>query len=171
MQDVAVRETLSVEAKLTRDGLAPRQAPTLDVKGVLDVRASQQVYLDLDAADVSGVYREGADLVLVGPDQSAVRLQGFFSGDTPRRLFLEGKDHRLVAVDTTAVASESAAALVATPLSELSPFVSLTQAGGAAIDGAIPIMEVEAVGLHQRVGVVLGDPEEVALIAEYGRTG
>jgi large repetitive protein len=135
MQDVAVRETLSVEAKLTRDGLAPRQAPTLDVKGVLDVRASQQVYLDLDAADVSGVYREGADLVLVGPDQSAVRLQGFFSGDTPRRLFLEGKDHRLVAVDTTAVASESAAALVATPLSELSPFVSLTQAGGAAIAG------------------------------------
>ena len=32
-------------------------------------------------------------------------------------------------------------------------------------------MEVEAVGLHQRVGVVLGDPEEVALIADYRRTG
>ncbi|PVM82156.1 Ig-like domain-containing protein [Caulobacter endophyticus] len=135
MQDVAVRETLSVEAKLTKGGLPPRQAPTLDVNGVIDVRNSQQVYLDLDAADVAGVFRDGADLVLVGPDQAAVRLQGFFSGDAPRRLFLEGKDNRLVAVDTTAVASESAAALVATPLSELSPFVSLTQAGGAAIAG------------------------------------
>ena len=47
----------------------------------------------------------------------------------------------------------------------------IEQAGGASIDGAIPIMDVEAIGLHQRVGVVLGDPEEVATIAEYGRTG
>ncbi len=47
----------------------------------------------------------------------------------------------------------------------------IEQAGGASIDGATPIMEVEAVGLHQRVGVVLGDPEEVARIADYGRAG
>ncbi len=47
----------------------------------------------------------------------------------------------------------------------------IEQAGGASIDGAVPIMDVAAIGLHQRVGVVLGDPEEVAMIAEYGRTG
>ncbi|MDG2527224.1 Ig-like domain-containing protein [Caulobacter endophyticus] len=136
LQDAAIRETLSVEAKLTRGDLPPRQAPTLDASGVLDVRTAQQVYLDLDAAQVSSVYREGADLVLVGPDRTALRLQGFFSGDTPRRLFLEGDNNRLAAVDTAAVASEAPVALVTTPLTELSPFVSLTQAGGAAIAGS-----------------------------------
>ena len=47
----------------------------------------------------------------------------------------------------------------------------IEQAGGASSDGFQPIMDVPATSLHQRVGVVLGDPEEVATIAEYGRTG
>ena len=47
----------------------------------------------------------------------------------------------------------------------------IEQAGGASIDGAEPIMDVAPIGLHQRVGVVLGDAEEVALVADYGRTG
>ena len=36
------------------------------------------------------------------------------------------------------------------------------QAGGASIDGAGRIMEVTPVGLHQRVGLILGDKEQVA---------
>lgn len=45
----------------------------------------------------------------------------------------------------------------------------IEQAGGAATNGFIPIMDVEAVGLHQRVGVVLGDRVEVETVTEYGR--
>ncbi|RJG52736.1 class 1 fructose-bisphosphatase [Sphingobium terrigena] len=43
------------------------------------------------------------------------------------------------------------------------------QAGGAATDGFIPIMDVDATSLHQRVGVVLGDKAEVAMVTAYGR--
>ncbi|WHO40817.1 class 1 fructose-bisphosphatase [Sphingobium sp. AP49] len=42
------------------------------------------------------------------------------------------------------------------------------QAGGAATDGFIPIMDVEPTGLHQRVGVVLGDKAEVETLTAYG---
>ncbi|HEX7871707.1 MAG TPA: class 1 fructose-bisphosphatase [Sphingobium sp.] len=45
----------------------------------------------------------------------------------------------------------------------------IEQAGGAATNGFIPIMDVEPKGLHQRVGVVLGDKAEVELITAYGR--
>lgn len=45
----------------------------------------------------------------------------------------------------------------------------IEQAGGAASDGFIPIMDVTPVGLHQRVGVVLGDKAEVATVVEYGK--
>ncbi|MFT3967461.1 MAG: class 1 fructose-bisphosphatase [Sphingobium sp.] len=45
----------------------------------------------------------------------------------------------------------------------------IEQAGGAATNGFIPILDVEAVGLHQRVGVVLGDKAEVATVTEYGK--
>jgi fructose-1,6-bisphosphatase I len=44
----------------------------------------------------------------------------------------------------------------------------IEQAGGAATNGFINIMDVEPVGLHQRVGVVLGDKAEVAIVTEYG---
>lgn len=45
----------------------------------------------------------------------------------------------------------------------------IEQAGGAATNGFIPIMDVEPTGLHQRVGVVLGDTAEVAAVTEYGK--
>ncbi len=38
----------------------------------------------------------------------------------------------------------------------------IEQAGGAATDGATRILDIDPVGLHQRVGVILGDGEEVA---------
>jgi fructose-1,6-bisphosphatase I len=47
----------------------------------------------------------------------------------------------------------------------------IEQAGGAATNGFIPIMDVEPIGLHQRVGVVLGDKAEVEMITAYGRVG
>mgnify|MGYP001072540954 CR=1 FL=1 len=54
---------------------------------------------------------------------------------------------------------------------EANPMAFLVeQAGGAATNGFIPIMDIEAVGLHQRVGVVLGDVEEVNAVTAYGRT-
>jgi fructose-1,6-bisphosphatase I len=46
----------------------------------------------------------------------------------------------------------------------------IEQAGGAATDGFGPIMDVTPTGLHQRVGVVLGDRAEVELVTAYGRT-
>jgi len=52
-------------------------------------------------------------------------------------------------------------------LYEANPMAMLIeQAGGAATDGRERILDVEAIGLHQRVGVVLGDPEEVAKVRE-----
>lgn len=53
---------------------------------------------------------------------------------------------------------------------EANPMAYLVeQAGGAASDGFGPIMDVPATGLHQRVGVVLGDRAEVAAVVDYGR--
>ena len=47
----------------------------------------------------------------------------------------------------------------------------IVQAGGAATDGAEPLMEITPTSLHQRVGVVLGDPVEVAAVANYAAFG
>jgi len=53
---------------------------------------------------------------------------------------------------------------------EANPMAFLVeQAGGAATNGFIPIMDVEPVGLHQRVGVVLGDRKEVETVTAYGQ--
>ncbi|MEP9400440.1 class 1 fructose-bisphosphatase [Sphingomonas sp. VNH70] len=49
-------------------------------------------------------------------------------------------------------------------LYEANPMAFLIeQAGGAASDGTTRILDIPPAGLHQRVGVVLGDAEEVAL--------
>ncbi len=45
----------------------------------------------------------------------------------------------------------------------------IEQAGGAATDGFIPIMDATPKGLHQRIGVVLGDTVEVETITAYGK--
>jgi fructose-1,6-bisphosphatase I len=45
----------------------------------------------------------------------------------------------------------------------------IEQAGGTSSDGFMPIMDVQAKGLHQRVGVVLGDTAEVEAVVAYGR--
>jgi fructose-1,6-bisphosphatase I len=47
----------------------------------------------------------------------------------------------------------------------------IEQAGGAATNGFEPIMAVKPTGLHQRVGVVLGDKAEVETVTAYGREG
>lgn len=45
----------------------------------------------------------------------------------------------------------------------------IEQAGGAATNGFAPIMEIAPGGLHERVGVVLGDRTEVEIVTAYGR--
>lgn len=40
------------------------------------------------------------------------------------------------------------------------------QAGGAATDGRVRILDIEPEGLHQRVGLILGDADEVAAFTE-----
>lgn len=47
----------------------------------------------------------------------------------------------------------------------------IEQAGGAATNGHERIMDVKPTGLHQRVGVVLGDKAEVEAVSAYGREG
>jgi len=52
-------------------------------------------------------------------------------------------------------------------LYEANPMAMLIeQAGGAAIDGAMRILDIQPTGLHQRVGVVLGDAAEVATLCD-----
>lgn len=46
----------------------------------------------------------------------------------------------------------------------------IEQAGGAATDGFTPLMDLTPNGLHQRVGVVLGDKAEVETVAAYARS-
>jgi fructose-1,6-bisphosphatase I len=46
----------------------------------------------------------------------------------------------------------------------------IEQAGGAATDGVTPLMDLSPTGLHQRVGVVLGDKAEVETVAAYSRS-
>lgn len=43
----------------------------------------------------------------------------------------------------------------------------ITQAGGVGTDAHDPILDIAPTSLHQRVGVVLGDPEEVAAVRAY----
>lgn len=43
----------------------------------------------------------------------------------------------------------------------------IEQAGGKAVDDTRRIMDIEPTGLHQRVGVILGDREEVEQFARY----
>jgi fructose-1,6-bisphosphatase I len=41
------------------------------------------------------------------------------------------------------------------------------QAGGAATDGAAPILDLKPKSLHQRIAVVLGSRNEVERVASY----
>jgi fructose-1,6-bisphosphatase I len=41
------------------------------------------------------------------------------------------------------------------------------QAGGAATDGRIRILDVKPTGLHQRVAVILGSRNEVDVVTSY----
>ena len=43
----------------------------------------------------------------------------------------------------------------------------IEQAGGAAVDGAQRILDIEPQGLHQRVGVILGSKNEVERVRDY----
>ncbi|MGF7153199.1 class 1 fructose-bisphosphatase [Novosphingobium gossypii] len=43
----------------------------------------------------------------------------------------------------------------------------IEQAGGKAIDGRERIMEAQPIGLHQRIGVALGDPHEVDALLDH----
>lgn len=43
----------------------------------------------------------------------------------------------------------------------------IEQAGGAATDGRTRILDIQPNALHQRVGVVLGDAKEVAIVQQY----
>lgn len=45
----------------------------------------------------------------------------------------------------------------------------IEQAGGAATNGFAPIQDIQPTGLHQRVGVVLGDRAEVEIVTAYAR--
>ncbi len=72
-------------------------------------------------------------------------------------VFLYPYDHR------TAGKAKLRLMYEANPMSYL-----IEQAGGAASDGFTPIMDIAPTGLHQRIGVVLGDRAEVATIVGYG---
>jgi len=44
----------------------------------------------------------------------------------------------------------------------------IEQAGGAATNGVDRILDVQPQGLHERIGVVLGDRSEVETVTSYG---
>ena len=123
MQDVTVAEkALDTEAKLTNGVTAPTAAPTIEASGVLDVSMAQDVYLNLEAADVASMVREGSDLILIDNGGEVLRLQGFYNGTTVRKLFLETNNNELLLADTAGVLADGPVSLAVTPQAVLSPF-------------------------------------------------
>ncbi|MDQ8027407.1 MAG: Ig-like domain-containing protein [Brevundimonas sp.] len=162
MQDRDTRGAeLSTEAKLTQRGHAPEPTPTLDVRGALDVRSSHDVYLNLHASEVASLHREGADLILVDANGQVLRLEGFFEGPTPRRLYLENAEDRLVLVDTSGAIADGPLRLGFVVESALSPFISLTSEAAAAA----------ATGGGLGMGAILGGLGGVAGIAAVAGGG
>ncbi|GAA0627711.1 hypothetical protein GCM10009422_25920 [Brevundimonas kwangchunensis] len=145
MQDVVTPEELRVEAKLVSiENGEPREVPTVEANGVLGVRNAREVYLNLQEADVDSMHREGADLIIVTKDGEVLRLEGFYEGEAPRKLFLETADNRIALVETDHVAYDGPLRFILSHLAELSPFVILAAeeaiaggAGGAASAGLI----------------------------------
>uniref|UniRef100_UPI0037BFDBDA Ig-like domain-containing protein n=1 Tax=Brevundimonas sp. TaxID=1871086 RepID=UPI0037BFDBDA len=163
MQDVVATEPLRTEAKLTARDEVARNAPTVDAQGALDVRGAQDVYLNLQSSEVASLTRQGADLVLVDANGQVLRLEGFFDGAEPRKLFLEGDNDSLMQLETAGALSDGPVAVAAVPQAGLSPFISLTEAGSSGVVGAAPL------GLGQLLG--LGGGGAAAAAAAGGGGG
>jgi len=150
MQDAVVAtKSLDAEAKLTNGASAAAASPTIKAQGVLDVHAARDVYLNLDAADVASLIRQGADLVLTNISGEVLRLEGFFQGQGVRKLFLEDDRDRVHLVDTAQMLVDGPVSLSLSPAMELSPFESLTSSA------FIPVGPVVGGGLGAS-GAVLG---------------
>ncbi|WP_312217337.1 Ig-like domain-containing protein [Brevundimonas sp.] len=156
MQDTENVKPLLTEAKLTSGQVEARSAPTVKAAGTLNVQPARDVYLNLDADTVVRIERLGNDLLLTDAEGEVLKLQGFFEGDTPRRLFLETNDDRLLLVETGGLVSDGPVAMSVTPQPGLSPFASLTDGGaegvmaggmgaGALIGGALAVGALAAV--------------------------
>ncbi|WP_312147631.1 BapA/Bap/LapF family prefix-like domain-containing protein, partial [Brevundimonas sp.] len=156
MQDTENVKPLLTEAKLTSGQVEARSAPTVKAAGTLNVQPARDVYLNLDADTVVRIERLGNDLLLTDAEGEVLKLQGFFEGDTPRRLFLETNDDRLLLVETSGLVSDGPVAMSVTPQPGLSPFASLTDGGaegvmaggmgaGALIGGALAVGALAAV--------------------------
>lgn len=141
---------LKVQAKLANTPDAAAAAQTLSVNGALNVSAAREVYLSLEAADVQGMWREGADLIIITDQGEALRLVDFFGGDVSRELFLEDRHERMVKVEGVVGAGEGQIPISFVSQAELSPFVSLTAEAAA---GGIPTLGLVAAGAAGLAGV------------------
>jgi hypothetical protein len=105
-----------------------------NVNGVLTITEPSRVFLDLRPTDISSYSREGADLIVVTGGES-LRIAGFYQDKADCQLYLKDDDGGMLLADLSPAASDGAVFAQYTPLSEVSPFESLTSGSGLDDDG------------------------------------
>lgn len=128
---------MTVEAKLATATQPVSQAATIEGIGRIDVASAEKIYLRMYAGTVSNMVRDGADLVVVGPDGEVIRLVGFYEGSEPRQLLLMDDQGGLVMMETSRAITDGPMPVYSTGVLEPSPFEGLTHGEGDGLMGAL----------------------------------
>lgn len=121
----ATNNPFSVLAKLVPTGSPVSAGQTLQAHGLLDAAGAEKVFLREFAGNVTGLVRQGTDLMVFGPNGEVLAVQNFYSGIEAKQLLLLDSQGGVVAMET-AVATDGPLALYSTPSAETAPFESLT---------------------------------------------
>ncbi|WP_292050597.1 MULTISPECIES: Ig-like domain-containing protein [unclassified Brevundimonas] len=117
-------------AKLVPPGLSASASPAINANGLIDAAGAERIFLREYAGNVSGMLRQGADLLVFGPNGEVLTIQNFYEGAAPKKLLLLDGNGGMVVMETTAT-SDGPMALYSTPSNEPIPFDTLTDGEGA----------------------------------------
>ncbi|WP_297799198.1 Ig-like domain-containing protein [uncultured Brevundimonas sp.] len=118
-----------VKAKLVAGEASAAAAETLNVQGLVNVAGFDRIYLAEYASNITGMVREGANLLVYGPNGELLTVQNFYEGLNVKDLLLMDGQNGLVAMETGAV-TDGPMALSSTSAGEPAPFESLTETPG-----------------------------------------
>lgn len=121
----AVVNPFSVLAKLVPFGAPSSAGQTVQANGVLDAFGADRIFLREAAGNITGMVRQGADLLVYGPNGEILTVQNFYTGVEAKHLLLLDGNGGVVAMET-AVVSDGPMGLYSTQVAEPAPFESLT---------------------------------------------
>ena len=119
----------ALEAKLATGNAPAAAVDTIRIEGIIDASGVQRIYLREYAGHISGMVKQGQDLIVYGPNGEILTIKNFYEVTGPKQLLLMDNQGGLVAMETTLVA-DGPMALYSTSVAEPAPFASLTGAGG-----------------------------------------